>query len=112
VQQNGRLIMPEYFEQESESGLRQRYLGGWRVVAAAWALAVIVVLAFGGVQALASRHVTAPVQARMLGAVIPRHNLSCDAPGAAVASAGNCQVTGDFLERAEAETEAGGAYGF
>jgi len=30
--------MPEYFEQESEPASKRRYLGGWRVVAAAWAM--------------------------------------------------------------------------
>jgi hypothetical protein len=108
----GRLKMPEYFEDNSEPGFRQRYLGGWRVVAAAWALAVLVVLLFGGVQALASRHATPRAQEQLIGAVIPRHDSSCTGPEAVAPAAAGCQVTGDFLERAAAESEAGGAYGF
>ena len=100
--------MPEYIEPQGEAELKQRFVGGWRVVAAAWALAMVVVLLFGGVQALASRHATMPAQQQLAGAMIPRHDSSCGA----AASAPNCQVTGDFLERAAAEAEAGGAYGY
>jgi hypothetical protein len=104
--------MPEYIEPQSEPELRQSYLGGWRVVAAAWALAVLVVLLFGGVQALASRHSTPTDQQALAGAVIPRHASNCGGPGDFAATAPSCQVTGDFLERAEAEAEVGSAYGF
>ena len=100
--------MPEYIEPQGEAELKQRFLGGWRVVAAAWALATMVVLLFGGVQALASRHVMVPAQQQLAGAIIPRHDSSCGV----AASAPNCQVTGDFLERVQAEAEAGGAYGY
>lgn len=100
--------MPEYIEQQGEAEVRQRVIGGWRVVAAAWALAIMVVLSFGGVQALASRHATVPTQQQLAGAIIPRHDSSCGV----AASAPNCQVTGDFLERAAVEAEAGGAYGY
>jgi hypothetical protein len=100
--------MPEYIEQQGEVEFRQRFMGGWRVIAAAWAIAMIVVVLFGGVQALASRHSTIPTQQQLAGAMIPRHDSSCGV----AASAPNCQVTGDFLERAEAEAEAGGAYGY
>ncbi|HUC09659.1 MAG TPA: hypothetical protein VL985_04440 [Stellaceae bacterium] len=104
--------MPEYFEQESEPGFTQRYLGGWRVVASAWALAVMVVLGFGGVQALASRHET-PMQQQLVGAVIPRHDPSCGGPGDLTPAApASCHVMDDVLDRAEAAAEAGGAYGY
>ena len=100
--------MPEFIEPQGEAELKQRFVGGWRVVAAAWALAMVVVLLFGGVQALASRHAMVPVQQQLAGAIIPRHDSSCGV----AASAPNCQVTGDFLERVQAEAEAGGAYGY
>jgi hypothetical protein len=110
--------MPEYFEQESEPGFLERYLGGWRVVVSAWAFAVLVIFAFGGVQALASRHETSThsvslEQQSLIGAVIPRHDPSCGGPGAVTASATpNCRVVGDILERAEVQTEANASYGF
>jgi hypothetical protein len=88
--------MPEYFEQESEPGFLERYLGGWRVVASAWAFAAMVIFAFG-----------------FVGAVIPRHDPSCGGPGDVTASATpNCRAVGDILERAEAETEAAASYGY
>jgi hypothetical protein len=110
--------MPEFFEQESEPGFLQRYLGGWRVIASAWVVAIIVVLAFGGMQAFASRHVTSArqpswQQQSFVGAVIPRHDPSCGRPGDIMASATpNCQVVGDVLERAEAQTEAEASYSY
>jgi len=104
--------MPEYFEQDSEPGFRQRYLGGWRVVASAWAVAIMIVLALGGVQAVAS-HKTLVQQPALIGAVIPRHDPSCGGPGDVTPGApASCHITGDVLERAEADAEAGGAYGY
>ena len=110
--------MPEFFEQESEPGFLERYLGGWRVVASAWAFAVMVIFAFGGVQALASHHEmsthqVSSEQQRLAGAMIPRHDSSCGGPSDVTASATpNCRVVGDILERAETETEANASYGF
>ncbi len=102
--------MPEYFDQERESSFAERYLGGWRVIAAAWALAVMVIMLFTGVQALASRHVTVPEQSQLVGAVIPRHDPGCDE--AAMSAATTCHSATDDLARAEAEAEIGGSYGW
>jgi hypothetical protein len=100
--------MPEYFEQERYPGFAQRYLGGWRVIASAWAMAVVFVLLFAGVQALASRHGTMPQQQSLVGAVIPRHDPSCAGPGDVTASATpNCQTAGEALAQAEAEASYG-----
>ncbi|HXC88527.1 MAG TPA: hypothetical protein VNV18_00050 [Stellaceae bacterium] len=100
--------MPEYIEEEREPGLAERYLGGWRVIASAWAMAVVFVLLFAGVQALASRHVTTPQQQSLVGAVIPRHDPSCAGPGDVTASATpNCQTVGEALAQAEAEASYG-----
>ncbi|MBV8738403.1 MAG: hypothetical protein JO007_14320 [Alphaproteobacteria bacterium] len=110
--------MPEFFEQESEPGFLQRYLGGWRVIASAWVVAIIVVLAFGGMQAFASRHVTSAhqpswQQQSFVGAMIPRHDPSCGEPNDITPSAiPNCRVVGDVLERAEVQTEAEASYGY
>ncbi len=101
--------MPEHIEQEREPGFGERYLGGWRVIGSAWAMAIVFVLLFAGVQALASRHGPSPHQERLVGAVIPRHDPSCAGPGAVTASAtSNCQTMGDALAAAEADA----AYGW
>lgn len=100
--------MPEYFDQQRDAGFAERYLGGWRVIAAAWALAIMVVMLFSGVQALASHHGTSPEKTQLAGAVIPRHDPSC----AGSATAPNCHSFNDDLARAEAEAEIGGSYGW
>jgi len=51
-----------------------RQSAGWRGVASAWALLLLLVILFAGTQALASRHTAAPSQAKHAGAVIPRHD--------------------------------------
>jgi hypothetical protein len=53
---------------------RDRNSGGWRVVASAWALVLLLVVLFTGAQALASHRAAAPGQAKLAGAVIPRHD--------------------------------------
>ena len=69
--------MPEYIEEEGERGFAERYLGGWRVIASAWVVAIVFVALFAGVQALASLHRASPRQSVLAGAVIPRHDPSC-----------------------------------
>jgi hypothetical protein len=96
--------MPEYFEQERDPGFAERYLGGWRVIASAWAMAIVFVLLFTGVQALASRHAPTPQRQSLVGAVIPRHDPSCAGPGDVTASATpNCRISSEALATAEAE---------
>jgi hypothetical protein len=51
-----------------------RHSAGWRGVVSAWALVLLFVILFAGTQALASRHIAAPSQAKLAGAVIPRHD--------------------------------------
>ena len=106
--------MPDYIEEPRESGFAERYLGGWRVVASAWAIVMALVVLFAGVDALASRHVTVPQHAALVGVVIPRHDPSCGGPGDVTAAATpNCPVAGDAFARSEAqaEGEAQAAYG-
>jgi hypothetical protein len=69
--------MPEYIEEEGARGFAERYLGGWRMIASAWVVAIVFVVLFAGVQALASLHGTSPHRAMLAGAVIPRHDPSC-----------------------------------
>ena len=51
-----------------------RHSAGWRGVVSAWALVLLLVVLLAGTQALASRRSTAPSQATLAGAVIPRHD--------------------------------------
>ena len=51
-----------------------RHAAGWRGVVSAWALVLLLVVLLAGTQALASRRNTAPSQATLAGAVIPRHD--------------------------------------
>lgn len=103
--------MPEYISEEREPGLAERYFGGWRVIASAWAMAIVFVLLFAGVQALASRHVPSPRQQSLVGAVIPRHDPSCAGLGNETVSATpGCQSVVDAVAKAETEAEA--AYGW
>jgi hypothetical protein len=92
--------MPEYIEQERERGFAERYLGGWRVIASAWAMALVFVLLFAGVQALASRHATTPQQQSLVGAVIPRHDAGC-------AGVSSCASLSEAAAQAEAEASLG-----
>lgn len=99
--------MPVYLEQEREPPIAERSLGGWRVIASAWAIALVIVLLFAGAEALASKHVAAPRQQSLAGVVIPRHDPSCAGPGDVTASAtSNCRNTADAVESTEA------TYGF
>jgi hypothetical protein len=100
--------MSVYIGDERELGFAQRYLGGWRVIASAWAVAIVVLLLFAGMQILPSRHVTVPRPESLVGAVIPRHDPSCAGTGEMTASANpNCQFLGDALARSEAEAPYG-----
>ena len=48
--------------------------GGWRGIASAWALVLLLVILFAGTQALASRRIASASPAQLAGAVIPRHD--------------------------------------
>jgi len=48
--------------------------GGWRGVVAAWAVVILLVMLLAGTHAMASHHAAAPGQAKLAGAVIPRHD--------------------------------------
>jgi hypothetical protein len=96
--------MPVYIEPESEAGFVGRYLGGWRVIASAWAMAVVIVLAFAGVGALASFYDASPSQQELAGAVIPRHDPNCASPVVSPSAPQDCLNEYQLLERAESES--------
>jgi hypothetical protein len=110
-EKSGAAIMVEYVEEIREANFAERYLGGWRVIASAWAIALAIVVLFAGVEAMASRHGT-PVQAAALaGVVIPRHDPSCGGPGdLTAASTPNCAAATDAAARAEIEAQSEATY--
>ncbi len=77
----------------------ERFIGGWRMVASAWLVAIMFVVLFATVQALASRHSAPPREDSLAGAVIPRHDSGFPGPDEVAAS--------DLLERARAEAYSG-----
>jgi hypothetical protein len=66
----------------------------WRIVASAWGLAALLVVTSLGFETVASRCPSAPRQARLAGAVIPRHDPAC-----AGIPTGECAL-GSSLEQA------------
>ncbi len=77
--------MVDDVKREPEPEGKDRLSVSWRVVIAAWALVVLLVVLSAGAEALASRHRAAPQQADLVGAVIPRHDPAC-----AVIPSGGC----------------------
>ncbi len=71
--------------------------GGWRVVASAWLVAILIMVLFAGVQVLAHRHGMSPREASLACAIIPRHDPA--GPDEIAAS--------DWQERARAEAYSG-----
>jgi hypothetical protein len=59
---------------ESIESKSEPLLPGWRSVVSAWVFVLLLVLLLAGTQAVASRRNTAPSQAPLTGAVIPRHD--------------------------------------
>ncbi|HEY3911401.1 MAG TPA: hypothetical protein VGM07_16145 [Stellaceae bacterium] len=88
------------------SGMRiaEGSFGGWRMVAAAWVVAIVLVMLFAGVQALASRHPVLVSTNAYAGVVIPRHDPNCAAidPVTATPSAACPADVESGIERAEA----------
>jgi hypothetical protein len=72
--------MPEGVEPKPEP-MGDRHSAGWRGIASAWALVLLLIILFAGTQALASRRNTAASQATLAGAVIPRHDPASAAVG-------------------------------
>jgi hypothetical protein len=96
--------MPEEIESGRGQRMAERSFGGWRIVASAWLVAIVFVVLFAGVQALASLHGTSPREASLAGAVIPRHDPSCAGPAELTRSdSPSCQTDLESgIERAEA----------
>ncbi len=88
--------MPE-IEGKHQGRIVERASRDWRIVAAAWVIAIACVLLFAAADALASRH-RAPSgggKHNLAGAVIPRHDPSFPGPDEV--------ATSDWVERATAE---------
>jgi hypothetical protein len=90
-----------------EDQCRDRDFGVWRVVVSAWTIAILLVMLFAAVEALASRHSTSPDQADLAGAVIPRHDSACAWPAMPDGSVDDqCRAAQSILDRAQAEAYA------
>jgi hypothetical protein len=94
--------MPEDIEPRGGLRIAELSFGGWRVVTSAWLIAILFVVLFAGVEALASRHSVSPLEVSLAGAVIPRHDPNCSGSGASVASEA-CQADRAAIDRAEAD---------
>lgn len=99
--------MPEEIELDRGPGIAERLIGGWRVIASAWLVAIVFVLLFAGVQALASFHSVSPHRQNLAGAVIPRHDPTCAGPEIAASAPQNCESERGALERAETDAYSG-----
>jgi hypothetical protein len=75
--------------------IAERSRAGWRIIASAWLVAIVFVILFVGMEALASRHNAPPREENLAGAVIPRHDSGVVGPDEVAAS--------DWEERAKAE---------
>jgi hypothetical protein len=87
--------MPEQIECGAAPDTAERSLGGWRVIAAAWLVPMILALSFATADAVASRHHPRHQQSDLVRAEIPRHDSSSLGPDEIAAS--------DWLQRVRAD---------
>ncbi len=72
--------MIDAIERERAQPADDRQIGGWRVVAAAWAVLLLFLLLLAGVSAVACPRADAGPHRHLASAVIPQHD-PCVAPG-------------------------------
>jgi hypothetical protein len=84
----------ENIEQVWQPERTERVFPSWHVVASAWALVLLLVILFAGVEATASRYAVSQRHANLVGATIPRHDPAC-----AGIPSGECGL-GSSLEQA------------
>jgi hypothetical protein len=87
--------MPDEIECAPAADAAERSAGGWRVIAAAWLVAMFFALLFATADALASRYGLRHQGKDLAGAQIPRHDPSFAGPDEIAAS--------DWLQRVRAE---------
>jgi hypothetical protein len=75
-----RQIMIDAIERDGAHDSGDRQIGGWRVVAAAWALLLFFLLLLAGVSAVACTRADSHPQRHLASAVIPQH-APCVGPG-------------------------------
>jgi hypothetical protein len=79
-----RQIMIDAIERDGAHDSDYRQIGGWQVVAAAWALLLLFLLLLAGVSAVACTRADTHPQRHLASAVIPQHD-PCVGPGVASA---------------------------
>jgi hypothetical protein len=72
--------MIDAIELEPAKSADDRQIGGWRVVAAAWAVLLLFLLMLAGVSAVACTRADSHPQRHLASAVIPQHH-PCVGPG-------------------------------
>ena len=75
-----RQTMIDAIERELAQPADDRQIGGWRVVASAWALVALFLLLLAGVSAVACTRGDSHPQRHVVSAVIPQHD-PCVGPG-------------------------------
>jgi hypothetical protein len=75
-----RQIMIDAIERDGAHESDDRQIGGWQVVAAAWALLLLFLLLLAGVSAVACTRADSHPQRHLASAVIPQHD-PCVGPG-------------------------------
>jgi hypothetical protein len=75
-----RQIMIDAIEREPTQPTVDRQIGGWRVVAAAWAVVLLFLLLLAGVGAVACPRADTHPQRHLASVVIPQHH-PCVGPG-------------------------------
>ena len=100
------MAMPEEIGTGIEQRIAERAVGGWRIIASAWLIAIVFMVMFAGVQAFASRHGVSPHQASLSGVVIPRHDPTCTGSGDLSTVSEACQTARAEINRADAESYA------
>ena len=75
-----RQTMIDAIEREGADESDDRQIGGWRVVASAWALVLLFLLLLAGVSAVACPRADSHAQLHLASAVIPQHD-PCVGPG-------------------------------
>jgi hypothetical protein len=75
-----RQTMIDAIERERAQPADDRQIGGWRVIASAWALVLLFFLLLAGVSAVACTRADSHPQRHLASAVIPQHD-PCVGPG-------------------------------
>ena len=69
--------MSERIDSTGGLGIAVGSSASWRMVASAWVVAIVAIMLFIGLHAVAPRHNVLPREDSFAGSVIPRHDANC-----------------------------------